>query len=136
MEKINKTGNKNREERVVYSEKRGRLEVHRKGKGGYACFWNPNMISLLKRHFCDTKNSELSELLGVSQRTLIRKARQLGLEKSDEFLHRIIVDASMKGRVACKQNGYPQSFKKRGLKFKGNQYTGRALIAVGAKATT
>lgn len=43
------------------------------------------MISELKRYFPTTKNKELAELIGVSERTIVRKARELGLEKDAEW---------------------------------------------------
>lgn len=48
--------------------------------------WTGNMLSDLKRHFPTTKNKELAELLGVSERTLVRKARELGIGKNPEWL--------------------------------------------------
>lgn len=44
------------------------------------------MLSDLKRHYPTTKNKELAELLGVSERTLVRKARELGIGKNPEWL--------------------------------------------------
>lgn len=48
--------------------------------------WTGNMLSDLKRHYPTTKNKELAELLGVSERTLVRKARELGIGKNPEWL--------------------------------------------------
>ena len=48
--------------------------------------WTGNMLSDLKRHYPTTKNKELAELLGVSERTLVRKARELGIGKKPEWL--------------------------------------------------
>ena len=58
-------------------------------------YWNGNMISELKRYYPTTKNAELADYFGVSQRTINRKAAELGLTKSKQF----IADVS-------KDNGY------------------------------
>ncbi|NOS92468.1 MAG: hypothetical protein HOP30_11135 [Cyclobacteriaceae bacterium] len=48
--------------------------------------WSELMITTLKAKFPNTFNAELAKEVGVSPRTLIRKARQLGLEKEPGFL--------------------------------------------------
>ena len=58
-------------------------------------YWNGNMISELRRYYPTTKNAELADYFGVSQRTINRKAAELGLTKSKQF----IADVS-------KDNGY------------------------------
>ena len=78
----------------------GRLVEHK----GYSTriFWNGNMLSIMRRHYHNTLNRELAEMLGVSERSVTRKAREMGL-------------------------GYPGGFTK-GMKFRGNQYTGRIRV--------
>lgn len=58
-------------------------------------YWSGNMLSELKRYYPTTKNAELADYFGVSQRTINRKAAELGLNKSKQF----IADVS-------KENGY------------------------------
>ena len=58
-------------------------------------YWSGNMISELKRYYPTTKNAELADYFGVSLRTINRKAAELGLTKSKQF----IADVS-------KDNGY------------------------------
>ncbi len=48
--------------------------------------WTPEMIRSLTELFPVTYNKVLARELGVSWRTLIRKARELGLEKEHGFL--------------------------------------------------
>lgn len=48
--------------------------------------WTPAMLKKLRTYFPVAFNRELAEDLGVSMRTLIRKARELGLEKEPGFL--------------------------------------------------
>ena len=43
------------------------------------------MIADLKRYFPTTPNKDVADILGVSERTLIRKARELGINKTREF---------------------------------------------------
>jgi Zn-dependent peptidase ImmA (M78 family) len=60
------------------------------------------MLSELKRYYPTTKNAELADYFGVSQRTINRKAAELGLTKSKQF----IADVS-------KENGYLALIKQR-----------------------
>ena len=61
-----------------------------RSKGGHPyIFWNGNMISELKRYYPNTSNRDMVELLGVSERTIVRKARELGLEKSEEYVSKV-----------------------------------------------
>lgn len=48
-------------------------------------YWSDTMLRTLREHFSDTKNADLAVELGISQRTVVRKARELGLEKSPNF---------------------------------------------------
>lgn len=81
---------------------------------GYATriHWNPNMLTFLRRHFATTLNEELADCLGVSPRTMIRKARELGLEKDPEWLRRVWDERRMLAHVVSKKKGYPGGFRK------------------------
>lgn len=48
--------------------------------------WTDEILETLQRKFPTTFNKVLAEELGVGWRTLVRKARELGLEKEDGFL--------------------------------------------------
>lgn len=48
--------------------------------------WTNEMIETITSKFATTFNRELADELGVSMRTMIRKARELGLEKEPGFL--------------------------------------------------
>ena len=52
----------------------------------YGIVWTDGMIELLKTYFPTMTNLSLSSLIGVSVRTLNRKAAELGLEKAPDFL--------------------------------------------------
>lgn len=88
----------------------GRVMEHQ----GYATriHWNGNMISFLRRHFATTLNEEMADCLGVSMRTMIRKARELGLEKDPEWLRKVWEERRMMAHVISKRKGYPGGFKK------------------------
>ena len=55
-------------------------------KEGLAMGWTEKRLDTLKEKFSTTFNIELAKEIGVSQRTLIRKARELKLEKEVDFL--------------------------------------------------
>lgn len=87
-------------------------------------FWNGNMLSIMHRYYHNTINRELAEMLGVSERSVTRKARELGLEKDKDFVSSISKEHLLLANARSKELGYPGGFTK-GMKFKGNQYTGR-----------
>ena len=63
----------------------GRLIEH---KGlSRTIYWNKRMLDDLKRLYATTKNEDLADILDVSMRTVIRKARELGLQKDTEWQH-------------------------------------------------
>lgn len=49
-------------------------------------FWSDDKLELLKTKFATTFNKDLAAYLGCGWRTVIRKARELGLEKEAGFL--------------------------------------------------
>lgn len=57
-------------------------------------------------------NNDLSEWLGVSVRTVVRKARELGLEKDAAWLKDIYDERRMMAHSASKAKGYPGAFQK------------------------
>lgn len=95
---------------IYYNEKVGRIVEHK----GYATriFWNTQMLDYLRRHFPTSLNEELAECLGVSQRTMIRKARELGLEKDPRWLREIWEERRRLAHVISKRKGYPGGFQK------------------------
>ena len=55
------------------------------------------MLSDLKRHYATTKNKDLTDLLGVSMRTINRKAKELGLEKDKAWMIEVAYDNGIYG---------------------------------------
>lgn len=91
--------------------------------------WSKQMLDDLRSMFATTANQELAGILGVSPRTMIRKARELGLEKDGDWLLKQWNDNRILAHVVAKKKGYPGSIRKgehRGLEreFKpGHQMT-------------
>jgi len=48
--------------------------------------WSPEMLVIITEKFAITFNKDLAKELGVGWRTLVRKARELNLEKETNFL--------------------------------------------------
>lgn len=74
--------------------------------------WTAQMLSDLRRFFPVMKNQDVADICGVSQRTMIRKARELGLEKNQQWLHSVWDDHRRMAHLANKAKGYPGGFKK------------------------
>ena len=75
-------------------------------------FWNKWMLDTLKRLFATTKNEDLKEIIGVSERTLIRKARELGLQKNREWQHANSMNHLRMANLKNKISGVKSPFKK------------------------
>lgn len=67
-------------------------------------YWSGNMISILQRHFPNTKTKEVAEMLGVSSRTVIRKARELGIEKDKDFVQSVWRENNLVAQVAARKS--------------------------------
>ena len=87
----------------------GRMYEHR----GYArkIFWNRQMLDDLRRLFPTTLNEELAACLGVSPRTMIRKARELGLQKDPIWLAKVWEQRRQWAHMESRRKGYPGGFK-------------------------
>ena len=96
--------------RTFYSDKHGRIVT----RDHYATriFWSKDMIDYLKANYATTLNEDLSDCLGVSPRTMVRKARDLGLQKDRSWLREIWDGRRLMAHVASKKLGYPGSFQK------------------------
>lgn len=70
------------------------------------------MTDDLKRLFATTKNEDLAEIIGVSPRTLIRKARQLGLTKDQQWQHNNVMSHLKMAAFESRRLGYPGHIKK------------------------
>lgn len=105
--------------KMAYEKKADGIYLHRaKGRlmehKGYSLkiFWSKQMIDDLRRLYARTLNEELASMLGVSVRTMIRKARELGLEKDKEWLRAIWDERRMWAQIEARRKGHPGCFKK------------------------
>lgn len=88
-----------------YDMTRGR--VMRKKDGVVTIGWSGSMLAELRRLFPVTKNDELAGILGVGVRTMVRKARELGLEKDGEWLSGMWRDHVRMAHMMSRALGYP-----------------------------
>lgn len=63
----------------------GRLYVHNGKHGCRKLYWTGDMLSILRRYYPCTPDTEVAEMIGVSYRTVCRKAKDLGLTKSRQY---------------------------------------------------
>lgn len=96
--------------RTFYSSKHGRIVT--RDHYSTRIFWSKDMLDYLKANYATTLNEELGGCLGVSPRTVIRKARELGLSKDKEWLRKIWDERRMIAHIVSKTKGYPGSFQK------------------------
>ena len=75
-------------------------------------YWSTSMLDYLRRHFPTSLNEELAGCLGVSQRTMIRKARELGLEKDPQWLAAVWDERRLMAQCVTKRKGNSGQFKK------------------------
>lgn len=88
------------DERVIRyrDERTGRIMERQVGKGGPPCiYWSPYMIDILRKYYPTTTNEEVAAIVGVSELTLIRKAKELGIRKSAAYLRGVHSEA---GRIS------------------------------------
>ncbi len=68
----------------------------------------PRQEAWLVRHFRNTKNAELAERLGISETSLHRLARALGLKKTKRFMKKCQAATSAAAKLSHLRNGtYP-----------------------------
>lgn len=68
----------------------------------------PEQERWLVAHFRHTKNDDIMERLGISHSTLHRKARELGLTKTRQFMRKVQREAADKAKASHLRNGtYP-----------------------------
>ena len=96
--------------RVFYHPSYKRIVEHE----GYATriFWNKQMLEYLRKNYATTINEELAEWLGVSYRTVRRKAHQLGLKKDEAWLKDIHDERRKLAIASSKVHGNAGQFKK------------------------
>lgn len=95
---------------VFYNQKMGRIVEHK----GYSTriFWNKQMLDYLQKNYARMLNEDLADYLGVSTRTMIRKALELRLRKDPEWLQGIYEQRIKMACMISRRKGYPGCFKK------------------------
>lgn len=84
------------------------LQPKPKSKGGTPIQWTSEMINIIKEKFPNTFSIDIANNLNISIRSVIRKARQLGIEKEVNFLEKNkeeIQKRSRKNRPTNKTKG-------------------------------
>lgn len=84
-------------------------------KDHYGIIWTPEQLKLLREYFPTMFNRPLAKWIGVSMRTLIRKARELGLEKKEGFLEERRGDIQRMASEALKRTANVKSRFQKGV---------------------
>lgn len=77
--------NRKKPDGIFFDQRMGRAVEHR--GSSVRIHWSEPMLHYLRTHFATAKNEDIAIHLGVSLRTMIRKARELGLQKSPSLMH-------------------------------------------------
>ena len=101
---------KKKPEGVFYDPDTRRLYEHR--GYGRSIHWSQQMLDDLRRLYPTTLNDELAGILGVSPRTMIRKARELHLEKDPQWLANVWEKRRRWAHMSSRSKGYPGGFRK------------------------
>lgn len=101
---------KRKKEGIFVDPRTGRAMEYRDNR--LRIFWSPAMLDYLRRNFPTTINEELAECLGCSIKTMVRKAKELGLEKDRQWLLKICAESRAMARSASRRKGWPGGFKK------------------------
>lgn len=99
-----------RKDGVFFDSFKGRMM--KKKQYAISIFWSPQMLSDMQKLFPTTLNQDLADILGVSIRTITRKARELGLQKNKKWLDNIWEERRKMAQLASMVKGYPGKFPK------------------------
>lgn len=81
----------------------GRLRVFTGVKGGQKLYWTENMLSVLRRYYPNSPSFEVAEMIGVQRCSLDRKAKELGIKKSPEYIRRCRQKGGIAGGIAMRK---------------------------------
>lgn len=100
-----------RNDGIIYDEERQRWMEHK----GYSkhIYWSKDMTDYLKREFPTSTNEEIAGALGLGVRTVIRKARELNVEKDRGWLTGIWDQRRQWAHMASRRKGYPNGYTKK-----------------------
>ncbi len=88
---------------IRWSERRGHYVVQQ-GRS-QKIYWDGQMLSDLRCLYATTLNEDLAQILRVSQSTMVRKARELGLRKDPRWLKDIYRERALLAITAWKKKG-------------------------------
>lgn len=94
----------------LYQDYFGRLIEHK--DHSTRIYWSEYMVQKLKRLFPTTKNEDLAIEFNMSQRTVARKARELGLKKDKDWMQALARKSCQYMRVLNMCYGNSGQFKK------------------------
>ena len=102
--------NRKKPDGIFLDRMTGRVYEHR----GYSkrIYWSRQMVDDLKAMYPTTLNEDMAHIVGVSVRTMIRKARELGLRKDEEWLLGVWNERRMVAHCVNKVHGNSGMFKK------------------------
>lgn len=84
-------------------------------KDHHGIVWTDEQLKLLRTYFPTMFNRSLAKWIGVSMRTLIRKARELGLEKKPGFLEEMRRDIQRLAGDAIRRSDHKNTRFKKGV---------------------
>lgn len=62
-------------------------------------YWTGDMLSVLRKHHANTSDKELGEMIGVSKAAVSKKAKELGLVKSEAYKKDVARRVALGARV-------------------------------------
>ena len=86
----------------VWKNKKGQL-VQRSSGHGVKLYWSSAMIEKLRRLFPTTSNEDVAAELGVSNKTMRTKAKELGLTKDPSYISEISREKQRFGNLIPKK---------------------------------
>ena len=89
---------------------------------GTRIHWSESMLDYLRTHYARTINQELCDHLCMSQRTMARKARELGLKKDRQWLTEVWNERRKLAHMIARAKGYPGKFEPGDERGKACQY--------------
>lgn len=95
---------------IFLDQRTGRVWEH----NGYSkrIYWSRQMVDDLKAMYPTTLNEDMAHIVGVSVRTMIRKARELGLRKDADWLLGVWDERRMVAHCVNKVHGNSGQFRK------------------------
>lgn len=100
---------KSKARKGVFRYKDGRLYLFKGHRNGArTLYWTNDMLSVLKRYYPMTPDSEIAEMLGLSETAVYKKAKELGMKKSKEYLSSIGKRGAQASIVAMRRRSREQ----------------------------